>query len=87
MKEMFFKRGDEYFVVPIRTSPSFQAGTPKLMFSGKFERPMVWISNWDVAPDGKKFALVRPFGNAPRFSKILVTLNWTEELRQRAPTK
>jgi serine/threonine-protein kinase len=87
MKEMFFKRGDEYFAVPIRISPTFQAGTPQLMFSGKFERPIVWIGNWDVSPDGKKFALVRPYGNAPRFGKILVTINWVEELRQRAPTK
>jgi hypothetical protein len=44
---------------------------------------------WDISPDGKRFLMIKPPGiqasasEEPR--KIIVVLNWLEELKQRVP--
>jgi Tol biopolymer transport system component/predicted Ser/Thr protein kinase len=74
--------------VPIETSPSFKAGTPKVLFKGEyFSRANG--TQYSVTPDGNRFLMMKDAaakpGSAPLPQQIDVVLNWFEELKQRVP--
>ncbi|MCH7823284.1 MAG: hypothetical protein IH849_00655 [Acidobacteria bacterium] len=69
-------------VIPIQTSPGFNAGEPRLLFEGMFQAGAPAEPNYDVAPDGR-FVMVESDGE-PTVTKLNVVLNnWFEELKQR----
>ena len=41
----------------------------------------VEATNWDVAPDGEEFVLVRSKAATPESSSLNVVLNWFDQLR------
>ena len=85
-KELFYRNGDKMMLVSVQTEPSFQAGTPKLLFEGSFANS--WgnnISNYDVAPDGQQFVMVKETEDQ-EVGQIHVVLNWFEELKRLVPT-
>jgi hypothetical protein len=57
------------------------------------DKPRVWIAKlggtaWDLAPDGKRVALVRPVdaGITPQQDhQVTILLNFYDELRRRVP--
>jgi hypothetical protein len=60
-----------------------------------FDLPGVYRSSaqlgrqWDIAPDGERFLIVNPGetnGEQPQ-SRIVVVLNWHDELKRLVPTK
>ena len=44
------------------------------------------LNQLEIAPDGQRFLLARPEG-AEFATSLNVVLNWSEELKQRVPTK
>jgi hypothetical protein len=68
----------------------FRVDAPRLMFENKtFEFDSTSpIRSWSVSPDGQRFLLSRfaPQTDKPVTSMHLV-LNWTEELKRRAPAR
>ncbi|HEY6945407.1 MAG TPA: protein kinase [Candidatus Acidoferrum sp.] len=81
-REIFFRSEDKMMVVPVETQPTFKAGTPRMLFrSGNYL--MLW--NYDVAPDGQHFLMIRE-REAPASSKeVSIVLHWTDELKRLAP--
>ena len=79
--ELFFRRGDQLLAVPVRTVPSFSAGAPKVLFDGAYE-VVEGARNYDVAPDGKRFIMIRrdPAEVPQRF---YVVSNWLQDLKSR----
>ena len=73
----------DYFAVPIRTEPTFQAGAPRKLFAGNYVRG--GGHQYDISPDGKRFLMIRRSENAEA-AEIHVVLNWTEELKRLVPT-
>jgi len=71
--------------VPVKTSGDFTAGTPKPLFNRPYVQGSGGARNYDVAPDGKRFIMIkevgRPVEPAPR-DKLVVVFNWTDEVRQ-----
>ena len=70
--------------VPVETRGSeFEYGTPKLLFRGTYG------DFWDVHPDGNRFLMLKPAKiiNADAGEsiphKIIIVLNWFEELKER----
>ena len=57
------------------------------------EKPRVWIAKlggtaWDLAPDGKRVAVVIPEGSAQapqQEHEIVMLLNFADQLRRRVP--
>ena len=81
--EIFFRRGQEWLSVPVKTDPDFEAGTPQVMFEG----PYVNVNNlsYDVAPDAQRFLLLKRQDQPPA-TRIHVVANWFEELQRLAPS-
>jgi hypothetical protein len=48
--------------------------------------PGVASSNYDVTPDGRRFLMVRDDDDVES-TRIVVVLNWSEELKRLVPTK
>ena len=64
--------------VALQTSPAFRAGQPHALFA-------LGDVPWDVAPDGKRFLVVKESGAVTNAATMHAVVNWFEELRQRAP--
>jgi hypothetical protein len=86
-RELFYVNGDKMMVVDITTTPAFRAGTPRLLFEGRYVFPPNGVASYDVASDGQRFLRVQPMHPDPPANQIHVVLNWLEELKQRVPVK
>ena len=82
--ELFYRNGDAMFAVPIRTTPTFNAGAPQLLFERPFKRGIYDSLSYDVSPDGREFLMIeRNLELVP--NRLQVVLGWDEELRRRLP--
>ena len=85
-RELFYRSGDKLMAVDIATQRGFAAGTPQMLFEGRYETAMVPIDNYDVSPDGQRFLMLKPSEQAQAApTQINVVLNWFEELKRRVP--
>ena len=85
-RELFYRQGNAMMAAEITTEPSFSAGKPQMLFQGEYASVLVGVPNYDVAPDGQRFLMVRGSEKAGPVTDINVVLNWTEELKRRVPT-
>ena len=85
-RELFFLSGDKMMAVQITTAPTFKAGTPRLLFEGRYVFGPNGVAAYDVAADGQRFLRVQPMHPDPPLNQIQVVLNWTEELKRLVPT-
>jgi eukaryotic-like serine/threonine-protein kinase len=74
--ELFYRRGNAILAVTITTAPTFTAGRPIELFTGRYD--LTQAGNWDVQPDGR-FVMVKADPATTR--QFQVVLNWFEELR------
>jgi Tol biopolymer transport system component/predicted Ser/Thr protein kinase len=81
--ELFYRHGDGLVSVPIQVKSEFQAGRPKPLFESRYEA-QDGARNYDVAPDGHHFVVVRA-DNATQPTEFRMVINWFEELRARVP--
>jgi len=83
-REIFYRNGDAMMVVPIRTEPEFEAGTPALVFEKALVSGIYGSLSYDISPDGQQFLMIeRDIEMAP--NQLNVVLNWREELQQKVP--
>jgi len=85
-RELFYRSGDKMMAVDIATQPGFAAGTPRMLFEGKYEAAPVPSADYDVSSDGQRFLMLKSSEQeqaAP--TQINVVLNWFEELKRRVP--
>ncbi len=81
-REIFFVSGDKLMSVEVETQPAFKAGTPHPLFSTSSY--LVGAGNYDVAPDGQHFLMIKQEEAAASPKELNVILNWSEELKRRA---
>jgi serine/threonine-protein kinase len=86
-RELFFLNGDAMMAVEIRTSPTFSAGAPRMLFEGRYVLSPNFVASYDVSADGQRFLRVQPMHPDPPTDRIQVTLNWFEELKRLAPAQ
>jgi hypothetical protein len=75
--------------VAVTTSPQFKASAPKQLWAGEYSEgtgascgmPGVSSSNYDVSADGQRFLMVRDDDASAYSTKVVVVLNWLEELK------
>ncbi len=79
-KELYYLTPDSKLMeVDVTTSPTFQAGTPKLLF----QAPQQAATNGSYTIDGKKFLFLAPTGKTGQAqAPFTVVLNWQAALKQ-----
>ena len=86
-RELFYREGSKMMAVDVTTEPVFSAGKPKMLFDGPYLMTGAQYPNYDVAPDGQRFLMLKPVEEAQAAAQINVVLNWLEELKQRVPVR
>ncbi len=85
-RELFYRNGDKMMAVAVETKPTFAAAKPKLLFEGHYEPGVfAYEPNYDVAPDGQRFLMIKGSEQESAATQINVVENWSEELRRLAP--
>jgi serine/threonine-protein kinase len=84
-RELVFRDGDKVMAVEIDRATG-ASGAPRMLFSGPYPSNQGWTRprSYDVTPDGDRFLLTKLPGEQPR-PRIVVVLNWFEELAARFP--
>ncbi len=82
-RELVFRTGDSVMAAAVDPETG-EAGTPVALFHGPYSRGYHWTepTSYDVTQDGARFVLVRRPANMPP-RRVIVVLNWFEELRRR----
>jgi len=90
-KEIFYRNGTKMMAVAVSTQPSFRAGRPQLLWEGDYMfGPSsgcgikgTTTTSYDVSPDGQRFLMIRESDQKMYATKIVVVLNWVEELKRK----
>jgi Tol biopolymer transport system component len=86
-QELFYRNGALMMAVPIRsTGDNISVGSARRLWDGPYEHGSPGGHNYDVTPDGSRFLMIRA-ADADASGRVLVTLNWFEELKRLVSTK
>jgi serine/threonine-protein kinase len=88
-KEIFYRNEDKMVAVAVTTGPPFRAGKPVVLWEEPYSHgmssscgpPGPTSANYDITADGKRFLMVKDNHRDVRSTKIVVILNWAEELK------
>ena len=82
-RELFYRQGEEMMAVPVSTTPSFEPGTPQVLFEARLRhsRAMVDPRQYDVTSDGQRFVMIESLEEDRSVTQINVVLNWFEALK------
>ncbi|MGH9862509.1 MAG: protein kinase domain-containing protein [Candidatus Acidiferrales bacterium] len=87
-RELFYRNGNKLMAVSVQTRSGFQASTPRMLFEGPYELGTARATNYDVAPDGQRFVMIKLDEQATGSSQLNVVLHWFDELgRLASPEK
>jgi serine/threonine-protein kinase len=79
--EIFYRSATSLMAVPVRTSPTFSAGTPQALFSlADYVLAGTRGIKYDVAPDGRFLLLKDETGVSGSQERLVVVQHWFEEL-------
>jgi serine/threonine protein kinase len=82
-RELFYRNLDRLMAVPVSTAPAFSAGTPNMLFEGRYLSFANEI-DYDVSPDGQRFLMIKGPGEAAP-TQITLVLDWLQELTRQVP--
>jgi serine/threonine-protein kinase len=87
-KAIYYVRDDAMMAVPIEADETkITVGIPRKLFEFPPGRRAERDSRtFDIAPDGKRFVLMRSANPGMGRRQINIVLNWSEELQRRVPT-
>ncbi len=79
--EIFYRdeEGLRLISVEVVLGPDFQAGRPVVLLEGSYIPTIGYGRNYDVAPDGKSFLMVRQDIGGTESASLRVVLNWDKE--------
>jgi hypothetical protein len=88
-RELFYRSGDgkRLLSVSIRTEPQLEIGDEQVVLESLRMPAPGWFGGgpfYDVSPDGSRFLMVVE-AKTPDTMKLVVVLNWDEELKRLAP--
>jgi serine/threonine-protein kinase len=87
---LYYREGTKMMVVDFKTTPSFSAAQPRLLFDGKdakYETALASRPNFDITSDGKRFLMLQAVDNGQSSTQMKVVSNWVDELKRRVPAK
>jgi hypothetical protein len=80
-----YREGEKVMAVAIDLATG-ASGPPRVLFSGPYPDNPGWTRprSYDVTPDGGRFLMTRLPNERPR-PKVMIVLNWFQELLARVP--
>lgn len=88
-RQIFFRYGGNLMAVDVQTEPEFRVSSPRILFNWyekNYSRGNYYtFPNWDIAPDGKSFIMLRRDEDWEPPKHINITINFFEELKQKVP--
>jgi len=79
--ELFYRDAARHLVaVDVNTNPTFSLGRSAVLFSTAGFAPYLSIQRYAVAPDDRRFLMIRPLATGTP-DKLIVVENWFEELK------
>ena len=78
-KQLYYRVGDRLMEATIATTPTLSVTGRRVVFAGPYASD-IFHPNYDVAPDGKSFVMVRPPAGTLR---VVMVVNWVRELQRR----
>jgi hypothetical protein len=67
------------YSVSVTTGREFHAGAPRALFGERYNA--FFLTNWDVAPNGKDFVFIRPQNALMGGLQINLLLHWFDHMR------
>ena len=81
-RELFYRVGRELMAVPVRTQPTFQPGSPEVLFAGRYYGGPQAPPAYDISPDGQRFVMVQESEDAaPEHRQIIYIPDFFGELK------
>jgi serine/threonine-protein kinase len=80
---LFYLNGNKMMAVDLATEPTLTVSRPHVLF----EREIELLLSFNTTPAGQRFLMVRTSEQEQAILQLKVVLNWSEELKQRVPTK
>lgn len=77
-REIFYRKEKKILRVAVAASPSFSPSRPELLFEGDYE-------GWDIAPDGKRFLMIKDEASESAPKHLNLVLDWFQDLKSRSP--
>jgi serine/threonine-protein kinase len=81
-RELFYRHDDRMMVVPVTTGATFTAGTPRVLFEGRYFEADPGSPNYDVTPDGQRFLMVLA-GATEGPDRLNVVQGWKADIMRR----
>jgi len=87
-RELFYLDIDRRLtVVPVEGRAGFSVGAPTTLFDTRPFGLSGLGRNFDVAPDGTRFLMVKDLPTPTDAKRLIVVENWLDELKRLVPTK
>ncbi|HWU37204.1 MAG TPA: hypothetical protein VN203_06095, partial [Candidatus Acidoferrum sp.] len=88
--ELFYRNGDKMMAVSVTLAGGFRPGKPALLWEGHYSQgmsnscgpPGVSSGNYDVTSDGRRFLMVKDLDQDAGSTRIIVVVNFAEELKR-----
>ncbi len=84
VSEIFYRLGQNVMRVGVSASPTFTPSTPAVAFGSNL-RPDTGGIQYALAPDGKRFVIVKAHATGDARAEYHVVLNWFEDVQARVP--
>ena len=79
-RHLFYPNGQQLLSATLAVTPTFSVTAREKLLEGNEYTFSLGHASYDVAPDGKRFLLLRPLNGE---TQTIVVVNWREELRAR----
>jgi serine/threonine-protein kinase len=85
-KQLFYREGNQMWVVDVRTDDGFAPSKPRLLFEKPGYEHTFPLRTYDVSLDGQRFLMVKSEQNKPTpVTEMNLVQNWFEELKRLVP--
>jgi serine/threonine-protein kinase len=85
-RELFYRNGERFYAVPVSSVSPLTLGAPQIIFTGPY---LDWgpldAPEYDVAPDGQRFLVVRVSDEERAPRRFHLVQNWFDEVKAKVP--
>jgi serine/threonine-protein kinase len=86
-KQLFYRWGDQVWVVDVQIGSDFSTSKPRLLFEQPGYARGSLVRTWDISPDGQRFLMVKQEERKSQpVTEMILVQNWFEELKRLVPT-